>query len=361
MEINLSWNNLAMSLENNISTTQKTGVLLTNIGSPEAPTPSAVRKFLAEFLADPRIIDWPRWLWLPILYGIVLLVRPKRSARLYQNIWDNGSPLLNIMGEQARQLDVQLKVQGRDNLKIALGMRYGTPSISQVLRDFREEGFQKILIFPLFPQYSSTTTASTYDAVNGELEIWAIKPEIYLIDGYHDNLAYIRALARSILDAWEVNGKPEKLLFSYHGIPRRYLEQSDKAYEEQCWQTARLVADQLELTDSAWQVSFQSRFGPEEWVQPFTDEILQKWGQEKIKSVHVICPGFSADCLETLDQITREYQEVFEIAGGTNFYYIPALNYRQDHIEALGQIISEQLHNFIQKDRSNQPDTVATT
>lgn len=322
------------------------GILLTNIGSPEAPTPSAVRKYLAQFLSDPRIIDWPRWLWLPILYSIVLVFRPRRSARLYKNIWDNGSPLIKIMEQQQAQLEALLAEQGYANLVFALGMRYGKPSIARALQDFRDRGVRKILIFPLFPQFSLTTTASTYDAVFDELKTWDWLPELHFISDYHDHLAYIQALVSSISEAWQTQGEPEKLMFSYHGVPKRYLAQTDDPYERQCQKTASLVAEQLGLLDGTWQISFQSRFGPEEWVQPYTDETLEQWGHDKLESLHAVCPGFSADCLETIDEIDREGREEFENAGGGDFYYIPALNNRQDHIQALSQIIISNLRSW---------------
>jgi protoporphyrin/coproporphyrin ferrochelatase len=322
---------------------QKTGILLANIGSPDSPSTSGLRKFLTEFLSDPRIVDWPRWLWLPILHGIVLRFRPKKSAQLYKNIWRRGSPLIKIMEEQSDQLEALLKKEGYSNLIINLGMRYGNPSIAQALRDFRNQGVNKILIFPLFPQYSITTTASTYDAVFNEVKSWTWIPEIHLLGSYFNHPSYINSLAKSIIKTWEMQANPSKLLFSFHGVPKRYVDDSDDPYEDQCWQTAQLVAAQLELPSTSWQVSFQSRFGPEEWIKPYTDKTLEKWGYEKLDSVHVICPGFSADCLETLDEINREARDSFKESGGNHFHYIPALNNREDHIETLAQIISQHL------------------
>lgn len=322
------------------------GILIANIGSPQAPNSTALRKYLSEFLSDRRIIDWPRFLWLPILYGIVLTFRPSRSARLYKNIWENGSPLLNILLEQQNQLSSYLGDYTHQKFKVVHAVRYGIPSVPDQLERLKEWGARRILIFPLFPQHSSTTTASTYDAVFDEIKTWSWMPEIRLISDYHDDPGYIATLASSITEFWNVHGKAKKLLFSFHGIPQRYAKKEDP-YRQQCQHTAELVAERLGLADSEWQVSFQSRFGPEAWMQPYTDETLKKWGEGKLESVHVICPGFSADCLETLDEINREGREIFTEAGGGNFNYIPALNDRPDHIEALGNIVLQQVQSWL--------------
>ncbi|MDH5606021.1 MAG: ferrochelatase, partial [Anaerolineae bacterium] len=282
--------------------------------------------------------DWPRWLWLPILHGIVLNVRPKKSARLYQNIWDQGSPLFNIMIKQADQIEASLKDRGQQGIHIAVGMRYGSPSIAAGLNRLRQQGVRRIVVLPLFPQYSSTTSASIYDAVFDELKTWDWIPEVRLVNDYHDHPRYIEALADSISETWDGQAPPEKLLFSFHGVPKRYLDHGDP-YRRQCSRTASLVAERLGLNDEGWQLAFQSRFGPEEWLQPYTDKTLEQWGRRELNHVQVVCPGFSADCLETLDEINREARHIFEEAGGKTFDYIPALNNRSDHIDTLVDVI----------------------
>jgi protoporphyrin/coproporphyrin ferrochelatase len=343
-----SLNNLAH--ENN----QPVGILLSNIGSPAAPTPKAVRKFLSEFLSDPRIIDWPRWLWLPVLYGIILVVRPKRSARLYQNIWDDGSPLVKILSEQVKRLATLIDDRGEKNFIFSFGMRYGSPSVAHGLRELRTKGAEKILVFPMFPQYSSTTTASIHDAVFSELKAWSWIPEVHLANNYHNNSSYISALSNSVSESMEKFGKPEKLMFSFHGVPKRYIEDTDDPYKDQCEETAKLVVDNLGLNDSEWSLTFQSKFGPEEWLLPATDATLEKWGKDGVESVHVICPGFSADCLETIDEIDREARESFMEAGGKKFHYIPALNMRTDHLDALANAILSNVGPWIEKENDTQ-------
>ena len=323
------------------------GVLLTNIGTPAAPTPAALRPYLAEFLSDPRIVELPRWLWLPVLHGVLLNVRPARSARLYQNIWtEQGSPLLITLRQQAEGLRRELGQRLGDRLSVAIGMRYGHPSIAEGLRELRAAGARRMLIFPLFPQYSATTTATTFDAVFDELQAWRWMPELRTISHYHDHPAYVTALAQSIRERWAAHGRSKYLVFSFHGIPRRYAEAGDP-YQEECRTTARLVAGQLGLRDEEWRISFQSRFGPVEWLKPYTDDLLVELGRDGAQGAHVVCPGFSADCLETLDEIGREARHVFETAGGRGFHYIPALNDRPEHIAALVEIALSHLQGAI--------------
>ncbi|MDH5506125.1 MAG: ferrochelatase [Anaerolineae bacterium] len=323
------------------------GLLLTNIGSPQAPTPRALRKYLKEFLSDARIIDWPRWIWLPILHTIILTFRPRRSARLYQNVWtSDGSPLLFTLERQARLLTETLAAQNSQDIAVEIGMRYGSPSIAAGLRSLRKQGVGRILVLPLFPQYSSTTTASTLDAVFDELKTWWALPELRTVNSYHDHPTYINALAHSIQARWSEHGQPEKLLFSFHGVPARFNDTGDP-YLAECLRTSRLVAHQLDLPDSAWHTSFQSRFGPEPWLQPYTDATLHAWGAAGLSSVNVVCPGFSADCLETLDEIDREARESFIHAGGKEFAYIPALNDQAGHIAALAAIASSHMQDWV--------------
>ncbi len=319
--------------------TRAVGVLLTNLGTPDSPEPSDVRRYLAEFLADPRIVERPRWLWRPILHGIILRVRPRRAARAYRKIWtDAGSPLLAISREQARQLQARLG----DDIPVALGMRYGHPSIAAGLQELRRKGVRRIVVLPLYPQYSATTTGSTFDAVNAELRTWRVVPELHLINRYHAHPAYLDALAASIREAWSARPRGERLLFSFHGLPRRYAEAGDP-YPGECEQTATAVAGRLGLQADEWQLTYQSRFGPEEWLQPYTDETLRSLAAEGVRSVDVIAPGFAADCLETLEEIAMENRDVFLKAGGREYHYIPALNARPDHIEMMAQLVEGYL------------------
>lgn len=320
----------------------KIGILLVNIGSPDAPTAKAVRPYLREFLSDARVIDYPRWLWLPLLYGVILTVRPKRSARLYQNIWrEDGSPLLAIMRGQAQGLTRTLRATGLD-VVVEVGLRYGNPSVGDALRRLRAQKITQLLVLPLYPQYSTTTTATSFDAVFDELKTWTTIPELSTITDYHAHPAYIDALANSIRTYWQTHRRPSITLFSYHGIPARYAKNGDP-YPEQCQHTSELLAEALSLEKDEWAMSYQSRFGPEPWLQPYTDETLESWGHEKKKDVQVLCPGFSADCLETIDEIDREAREEFEDAGGEGFAYIPALNDSDNHIQALTTIILEKI------------------
>lgn len=322
-----------------------TGILLTNLGTPDAPTPPAVRRYLAQFLADPRIdTGLPRWLWWMILHGIILRTRPRKTAALYQVIWEvEGSPLLRIAKAQATAVETALQANRKAPVKVALGMRYGNPSIADALRQLRAANAQRLLVLPLYPQYASATTASTLDAVFAELQTWRWLPELRCVTHYHDHPGYLQSLAQSIRDYWQTHGgPPAKLLLSFHGIPQRVFLDGDPYYCE-CHKTARLLAERLGLRDDQWKVTFQSRFGKEPWLQPYTDETLRALGEQQCPRVDVACPGFSADCLETLEEISHTNRQIFQHAGGGEFHYIPALNDRPDHIEALTQIVEQQL------------------
>jgi ferrochelatase len=339
---------------------QKTsGVLLTNTGTPDSPTAAALRRFLAQFLSDRRVIETARWLWLPILHGVILNTRPRRSARLYQRIWTpQGSPLLHTTQLLAEGIFHALQSINDLPIKVAIGMRYGSPSIADGIRNLREKGAGRILVFPLFPQYSATTTASALDAVFAELKTWRALPELRTRAGYHDHPAYIHALVQSIQGNWEKLGKSDHLLFSFHGIPESYAQDGDP-YPQQCRTTARLVAEHLGLADSSWQVSYQSRFGPQTWLGPSTGSTLAEWGAAGMRRVSVVCPGFSADCLETLYEIDIEARKVFLEAGGAHFSYIPALNDHPAHIQALTDIILSDLSGWVDNERRNdQPQGI---
>lgn len=329
------------------------GVLLTNVGTPNAPEPGAVRAYLREFLGDRRVVDYPRWLWLPLLHGIILRVRPHRSARLYQAIWsEEGSPLKVIMHHIANKLEELVASSSGNTFVIEIGMRYGEPSIADGLEKLRAADVHKIVIFPLYPQYSWTTTGSTFEAVFKVLQNWHRVPDLELISDYHDHPAYIQALEQRVKVYWENRGAPQQLLMSFHGIPERYARNGD-LYPQQCEKTARLLAGSLTLPNDAWSFSYQSRFGPEGWLQPYTDKTLEKYGREGMESLHVIAPGFSVDCLETLEELQVEGQEIYYQAGGGSFVYLPALNDTPQHIEALTQILQEKVCPIQRKSLTN--------
>lgn len=311
-----------------------TGILLTNLGTPDAPTPKALKRYLKEFLWDPRVVEEPRWKWWLILNAVILNIRPSRSAKSYQSVWtDKGSPLM------VHSLDQQAALQKLlgDRVHVELAMRYGNPSIAAGLQALREKGCSRILVFPLYPQYSASTTASTFDAVADEFKQWRRVPELRMISSYHDHPAYIDALASSVRKHWETHGRADRLLMSFHGIPQRYFDNGDP-YPCMCSKTGRLLAEALELKEGEWFVAFQSRFGREKWITPYTDETLKTWAAEGIGRVDVICPGFSADCLETIEEIKVENRDYFMEAGGKEFHYIPALNSDAAHMKALADI-----------------------
>lgn len=318
---------------------ERVGVLLTNLGTPDSPTSAAVRRYLAEFLSDPRVIELPRALWWPILHGVILRVRPARSARAYRTVWsDEGSPLLVNAERQRRALQSALDQHMPGPFRVELAMRYGAPSIPQGLERLRSAGARRLLVLPLYPQYSATTTGSTFDAVAAVLTRWRWLPEFRFVNQYHDDPGYVQAVVASIRDHQRQHGEAKRLLFSFHGLPRRYLLSGDP-YHCQCLKTARLVAEVLGLDRERWQVSFQSRVGREEWLRPYTDETLKAWGAEGLESVQVVCPGFSADCLETLEEIGEQNREFFRESGGGDYSYVPALNDRVDHIRILTDLV----------------------
>lgn len=314
------------------------GVLLVNLGTPDEPTPKAVRRYLSEFLHDRRVVDLSRWIWCPILHGVILRVRPPKVAKLYHSIWtDEGSPLLAFSKRQALGLQKKLDESGK-NIRVALAMNYGNPSIAEGFKQL--ERCDKILILPLYPQFSSATTASVFDRIAAyQKQQWNL-PEIRQVRSYQDHPQYIKALAESVKREWQTRTQPDVLLMSFHGIPLRYATNGDP-YPLECETTAKLLAEALGLRDDQWLLCYQSRFGREPWLQPYTDKTLETLAQQG-KSVDVICPGFSADCLETLEEIKEENREIFEQHGGKNYHYIPCLNDHPDHIELLAQLVSER-------------------
>ena len=322
------------------------GILLTNLGTPDAPTPEAVRRYLAEFLSDPRVVETPRLIWNLILHGIILRTRPKRSAEAYSKVWTaQGSPLLKISEQQAAGLQAALDRQADARFKVVLAMRYGNPSIASGLEQLRQSGCDRILVLPLYPQYSATTSASTFDAVSDELQRWRWLPELRFISHYPTYPPYIQALASSIRRTWERQGQPEKLLLSFHGIPQDYADSGDP-YPDECRQTAEAVAAELGLEATQWLLAFQSRLGSKPWLQPYTDITLEELGRQGLASIHVICPGFPTDCLETLEEIAMENRETFQQAGGGDYHYIPALNADDEHIDMLKALVMEQTQGW---------------
>ncbi|WKD51388.1 ferrochelatase [Microbulbifer spongiae] len=326
-----------------------TAVILMNLGTPAQPTAASVRRFLRDFLSDPRVVEIPRPLWLTILNCLVLPFRPRRIAPAYEGIWNRGvdgarvagSPLLYYTRTQAELLQEHFYSNGRD-LVVEYAMTYGGPRLHQVVETLRKKGIESFVVFPLYPQYSATTTAAIYDQVAQIFLKSRDIPDISLVRDYYHNPLYINALANSVREHWQKYGPAEKLLLSFHGIPKANTEKGDPYYRH-CLETARLLADQLQIAGECWQVSFQSRFGKAEWLQPYTDKTLTEWGARGVASVDVICPAFSADCLETLEEISVENRAIFLDAGGSEYRYIPALNLRKDHIEALAAVVENRL------------------
>ena len=323
---------------------QKSGVLLVNLGTPDAPSAPAVRRYLRQFLSDPRVIEYPRPVWWLILNLVILRIRPPRTARLYQKIWtDQGSPLL----VHSRQLATRLQ-QRFESVVVELAMTYGSPSIDAAIDQMLATDVRRIVVLPLYPQYSATTSAAVFDAVAGKLARLRWQPELRSINSYHNDAHYIAAVANSIRDFRKANGRGEKLLFSFHGLPEYSLSRGDP-YFCQCQKTARLVAAALDIPDEEWLIAFQSRVGREEWLKPYTDATLVELGRAGIGKLDVVCPGFAADCLETLEEIALQNAESFAAAGGGELRYIPALNARNDHVDALEVLLRRHLHDWTEQ------------
>lgn len=317
------------------------GVLVINLGTPDEPTPAAVRRYLKQFLSDPRVVEAPRWLWWLVLEGFILRVRPARSAAAYRKVWtQQGSPLLVYTTSLAEALQQALSAQAKTGVIVRPAMSYGKPSIETAVEALFQQGAGRILVLPLYPQYSGSTTGSVFEEVTRVLSRRRLVPALRFINEYHDSPAYVAALAASIREAWETHGRGERLLFSFHGLPRSMVDKGDPYYR-QCLKTAQLVADTLELGESESQVSFQSRVGREEWLRPYTDETLQHWGEQGMGKVDVICPGFAVDCLETLEEIAIQNAQRFVAAGGGALRYIPALNTRPDHVAFLRRLVAD--------------------
>jgi len=321
----------------------KTGLLLVNLGTPEAPTTKAVRSYLREFLSDRRVVEVPRLLWWLVLNGIILPFRSSRSAKAYAEIWrEDGSPLMVFSQRLGAGMAVSEQLV---DVQVAGAMTYGKPAIADVLKQMRQQGVNRLLVLPLYPQYSATTTASVFDAVTKALQKQRWLPELRFINQYFQNPAWFKAVASSIKDYRQQHGSSKQLIFSFHGIPQRYFRQGDPYYC-QCHASARLIATELGLADNAWQVTFQSRLGREPWLQPYTDHVLQQLGEQGEQHVQVVCPGFAVDCLETLEEIAMQNQAFFVQAGGTQLDYIPALNDSALHVKALSDVALSHLQGW---------------
>lgn len=315
-------------------------MLVVNLGTPDAPTAAALRRFLGEFLSDPRVVELPRWLWRPVLHGFVLRFRPARSAGMYRRIWTpEGSPMLLESQRLVRAIGERLSALAEGTVPVELGMTYGNPGIGPALEKLVAAGARRLVVLPLFPQYAASTTASVFDRVTASLSRRRRVPGFVFIDGYHDAPAYIAAVAASIREFRAREGAGERLLFSFHGLPASMVERGDP-YAEQCRRTAALVAELLELTENDWQVAFQSRVGAGEWLKPYTDETIGSWGRMGMQRVDAVCPGFAVDCLETLEEVRLRYGELFRASGGGELRYIPALNDRPDHVRFLAELVA---------------------
>ena len=338
-----------------------TGVLLVNLGTPDAPTSSAVRRYLAEFLSDPRVVEFPRLLWRIVLHGIILRIRPGKVAHAYASVWtDAGSPLLVESQKFAQKLQQQCTDQFPGPVHIQLAMCYGNPSIQSGLEALRDKNVERLLVIPMYPQYSATTTAAVYDAIAKQLKHWRWLPELRMMMQYHDHPLYIDAIAGQIQRATQNHGQPDKVLISFHGIPQRYLHAGDP-YHCQCQKTARLVAEKLGLSQTQWQLCFQSRFGREPWLQPYTDQTLTELAKQGVAHIHIIAPGFAVDCLETLEELAMQNRDLYISNGGKLFHYLPALNDSESHINLFLQLIKEQATGWPQIDGTAQPDDHSQT
>jgi protoporphyrin/coproporphyrin ferrochelatase len=325
----------------------RTGVFLINLGTPEAATRQALRRYLKEFLSDPRVVEIPRGLWLPVLNGVVLNLRPRKSAQKYATIWTpEGSPLKVHSEKQVKLLRGWLGQAGYPDILVEYAMRYGEPSVASRLTRLKEEHCSRVLIVPLYPQYAASSTASSFDAVARFYARTRNVPELRFVRGYHDHPGYIKALAASVNQHWVERGRPDKLVMSFHGLPRFSLDKGDP-YHCECQKTARLLGEELGIPPGQYVVTFQSRFGRAEWLKPYTQLTLEELAKRGVRRVDVICPGFAADCLETLEEIGVECKGAFLNAGGKEFHYIPALNERPEWIAALGAVVRTHLGDWL--------------
>ncbi|MEQ1349688.1 ferrochelatase [Acinetobacter junii] len=321
----------------------KVTVILANLGTPDEATAPAVRSFLKQFLSDTRVIEIPKFIWWVILHAFVLPFRPKRVAQAYASVWSTDSPMREIVLKQTQLIKQRLLDENHQfDLTVVPAMTYGQPSIYAVFEQLEKVPQEHVILLPLFPQYSATSTAPLYDAFARWIPNQRHLPGITMIKDYYQHPLFIQALVDSVLAYQEQHGKPEKLLMSFHGIPQPYADKGDP-YADRCRMTAKLVAEALHLNEDEWAISFQSRFGKQEWVKPYTDVLLEQWGQAGVRSVQVLSPAFSADCLETLEELAVENKETFQHAGGGEYAYIPALNTDQAHIDLLASLVQANL------------------
>jgi ferrochelatase len=331
----------------------RAGVLLVNNGSPQDTRVGSVRRYLRDFLSDPRLVELPRWLWLTILNGIVLVTRPPRTARKYRKIWtDGGAPMTVISGELADKLRARFAGEYGTRLRIAIGMTYGHPGVVEGLDELRNSGCTRVLVIPLYPQYAGVTVGSVFDCVTRALQRWRWVPEVRFVSGYPDQPEYIAALANSLREHWARHGRAQKLLFSFHAMPARYATEGDP-YPCFCEKTSRLLADVLELAPEDYTLAYQSHFGGGKWTRPYTEDVLDAWRGEQVQSVDMICPGFSVDNLETLEEVEMDFAPRFAQGGGT-LRFVPCLNSRDDHVASIEMLIRHQLRGWENSLRSAQ-------
>ena len=324
---------------------EKIGVLITNLGTPDAPNKKELKVYLNQFLSDPRVIELPKILWQIILKLVILQIRPSKSAEAYKQIWtDKGSPLLDIANRQLNKIQSSFSSKN-ENIVFEVGMRYGNPSIPEALLKLQKKQVRRLLVLPMYPQYCAATTGSTFDEVTNVLQKWRWIPEMRFINQYFEEKNYIEALSNSIKSFWKKTSKPQKIIFSYHGIPKRYLTNGDP-YHCFCLKTTRLVKENMGLSDDEIMTTFQSRFGREEWLKPYTSETLKELPKQGIKNIHIISPGFSSDCLETLEELEEENKEYFMESGGENYHYIPCLNDHDDHIDVFVNLIKKHTQGW---------------
>ena len=327
--------------------TQKIGVLLMNLGTPESPTPGAVRRYLKEFLSDPRVVDVNPWIWKPILNGVILNIRPKKVAKVYQEVWmDEGSPLLVLGQRLAHKLDQALNNDGQQRFVVSMAMTYGQPSVEASAKLFRQHNVDKIFVLPMYPQFSRSTTAAAYDRLMSSLKRCPHWPALSLMQDYADHEQYIDALVKSIQAQWQAQGEQRHLMFSYHGIPKRYVTEGDP-YQSRCEATTKAVVERLGLQESDYTHAYQSRFGREEWLKPYADETIKGLPAKGITKLNMISPAFSIDCIETLEEIDMQLRDEFTDAGGQDFDYIPALNDSDDHVELYKTLVLENTKQWM--------------
>ena len=326
-------------------TKETVGILITNLGTPDAPGKKELKVYLNQFLSDPRVIELPKILWQILLKLVILQIRPAKSAEAYRKIWTkNGSPLLDISKRQLEKIKLSLSTS-HPNMIFEVGMRYGNPSIPNALRNLQKQNVRKLLVLPMYPQYCAATTGSTFDEVTNVLQKWRWIPELRFINQYFEDDKYVEALSNSVISFWEKHSKPQKIIFSYHGIPKKYLLNGDP-YHCFCLKTTRLVKEKMGLNDDEIMTTFQSRFGKAEWLQPYTSETLKELPKKGIKNIHIISPGFSSDCLETLEELEEENREYFMESGGEKYKYIPCLNDEDEHIDVFVNLIKKNIQGW---------------